>query len=43
MKLTLDQIIEAIKAGYQPEIIINGEYYELDTDSITEAKEGAKA
>lgn len=41
MKLTIDQIMEAIKAGYTPEIIINGEYYELDTDSIT--KEGEKA
>lgn len=29
MEITIDQIQEAIKAGYEPIIIINGEYYTL--------------
>jgi len=31
-EITIEQIIEAIKAGQKPIVIINGEYYEVKED-----------
>lgn len=31
MKITPEQMKEAVKAGYTVFVIINGEYYELET------------
>lgn len=33
MEITIEQILEAIKAGYGPIIIINGEYYTIKEEN----------
>lgn len=42
MKITYKQITEAITAGYNITVTINGECYEL-TEDVSEFKEGMKA
>lgn len=34
MKITLEQIADALESGYSTVIIINGEYYELDEREV---------
>ncbi len=34
-KITLEQIKDAIKAGYTPKVVINGEWYILELQEVT--------
>lgn len=39
MKITLAQIKEALEHGYEVEIVINGEYYDIDENELHQDKE----
>lgn len=39
MKITLEQIKEALEHGYSVEIVINGEYYDIDETELIQNEE----
>lgn len=40
MTITIEMLLDAIRAGYPVRVMVNGEYYDIETDA--DKKEGAE-